>query len=378
MKHVFFVVLFLACALPLKARAEGEEGALKPEAEAVLPTAELGELAEVTTSEEPNHTTLLHLTLKNGQRYILPDDPLTPEQRETYARLTEAERVAFKERRSEYLKVLLNVLDKGRLPAGFISAAGKKVSGKFRVAFGKATGEPEIDKPTLSERGRRAIQTVIRLADSQLWDQAPMVAHSNEVGVTFEIGTGGGFAAGTRGWYGTTAFALAVNLDRKQKFVSLEFYQDIERLERAIPFTAGVAVYGAIMGNIIHNDWNKPTYIESGRSISGPGPILGTQTSESLRLGIGKAIGITPPGVSELAVITSKLTRIPWFRVGVSPMVPGYVRVKSGVVPAARMLASGLAAAPRATFSLLRGLCSTALSFFKAPPPGVDPRWYGN
>lgn len=372
MKHLIYLGLFL---LAWPAFGENPE-VPKPEAAADIPLSEVGELPQVTEVDS-SPIGLMYLKLKNGQNYVVPDDPLTPEQKETFGRMSAEDQAAFRTNRAEYLQTLLKILDKGRLPAGFVSAAASKVWALYRRAIQNVIGEPDVDKPSMGERGRRAIQSVLRLADSQLWDKAPVVARANEVGITFEAGAGGGVAVGSYGLYGTTGFGLAVNLNRRDKFVSVEFYQDVERLERAIPFTAGVAVYGALLGNLNHNDWTEPARIEAGEGLSGVGPIMGTFTSESLRVGLGQGVGITPPIVSEIVVVQTKLHRVPWFKIGVSPNVPGYVRVKSAAPQALGAIASGIVQAPGKVFSLIRKGCSGLFGLMQPPPAHADARWYG-
>lgn len=370
MRYLLPILLLLAAI----AKAEGGNDVPKPDGAVEMPVSELGEMPTVVA--EPK---VIELTLKNGQRYIVPDEPLTEAQRLIYGEMKAEDQAAFRKTRLEYLQLLLKVLDKGRMPAGMLSAGKDAFFASMGRLFRRSTGEEEPKPPKLtwSERGRNAIEYVLRLADAQLWEQAPMLARSNEVGFTFEIGAGGGLAVGKYGLYGTTAFALAVNLDRRNKFVSLEFYQDVERLERAIPFTAGVAVYAAVTGNVNHHDWSDPSAIEHGESISGPGPLVGTKTPKSLRLGVGRGIGIAPPFLGDIAMIQTKLTRIPWLRIGVSPNVPGFFRMKTAVVPAVKAVVGMAVQAPVQAFKLVKKGCELIWSYFRPPPERADARWYG-
>ncbi len=377
MRRLLYILSIFATLAATNGFAENPSNGPVPDASAEIALSEMGELP-LAVPVEADKTNLLYLKLPNGQNYLLPDDPLTPSQKETFSLMTEADREAFRAHRLEYLQMLLKVIDKARYPAGFAAAGWDKVAALYRKAFKGATGEQDIDKPTMGERGRRAIQYALRLADSQLWDKAPVVANSNEVGLTLEFGAGGGVAVGKYGLYGTTGFGFGFNLDRKNKFVSFEFYQDVEILEKAIPFTAGVAVYGALLGNLNHNDWEAPSRITRGEGLSGVGPVMGTFTSDSLRAGFGLGVGISPPIVSDLVVIETKLARVPWFKIGVSPYAPGYVRVKSGAVPAVRALASGVVSAPKKLFQMVKSGCFGLFSLVQPVPAGSDARWFGN
>ncbi len=220
---------------------------------------------------------------KAGSLYWLPNGPTTEEQKATFDTLSPSSQESFRKNRELLIAKAARGLDKA-----------------FSI---------------------NRVQKTLDAIDAHLWTNAAVISGANELGVSVEAGVSGGLLVNKTGWFGITGPAVTLAADRENKGLVLEFYQDLVRTRRALPFEVGASVFAGVLLSANRNDWKTPLRVESGQGFCSFGA-AGCVTENNLRLGISEGIGVGFPPVS---VITNDVYRVPILRVGVFRQPP-YVK----------------------------------------------------
>lgn len=358
---IFILAWALFVPIPRQAFAAGT-----PDVSAVLTVEDLGAEPEVEMQTPRDSTRVLYLRTRGGTTYLLPDEPNTPSNQAIFERMSGDDQDRFRAARLGYLRRALWVLHLARYPAGAGSSIKAKICGLVRSLF--ASDSEVAASPGMGEKGRRAIQEMLRSVDNLLWASAPVLAHPNEAGITFIVSKGGGLMVDRLGLGGYNDFMLSFTLNRRDRAVAVELVQDLERMRRALPLFAGVGIFFGVLITVNNYDWNRASLTERAETLSGPWVLAGSASATSLRVGGGWGPSLHIPVVGDLNVAQGEAFRITWFRVGLSPRFLGLVKVGG--------LLGAVVNAPLNAVKVVGRTCARLLGSF-TPPEHSDPRWYG-
>lgn len=261
--------------------------------------------------------------MKDGFQYKVLAPAEDSESHRLFSELPPATQKLFLEKRKLLLTSIATALHGIKTPIGFWR---KVIRPRLDWLYGRS--KPLLkSKKKFSETGHQTVAEIIKGLDEQLWSKPEAVSRADEYGVALELGVSGGAKAGKRGFYGIAGLGLLASVDPLERAVSLELFGDIESAQRATPFYAGAGVFGTLMGAALSTNWNKPLRTESGCAFCTLG-VVGLLSDRYLAAGVSKELGV---GFPVAVLMESNLSRIPFFKIGVSPRWKGFVRLKTSI-----------------------------------------------
>lgn len=263
----------------------------------------------------------ISLQMKDGFQYKVLAPPEDSKSHQLFSELPPATQKLFLEKRKLLLTSIATALHGIKTPIGFWR---KVIRPRLDWLYGKS--KPLLKpKKKFSETGHQTVAELIKGLDDQLWSKPEAVSRADEYGVALELGVSGGAKAGRRGFYGIAGLGLLASVDPLERAVSLELFGDIESAQRATPFYAGAGIFSTLMGAALSTNWKKPLQTESGCAFCTLG-VVGLISDRYLAAGVSKELGLGFPGA---VLMESNLSRVPFFKIGVSPRWRGFVRVQS-------------------------------------------------
>jgi hypothetical protein len=256
-------------------------------------------------------------------------DPLA-----AYENLPEDQRLKFKDMRVHFLTNAARILNSTKFALGVGSLVGDGfsfVKVKVKSAFGKkAEEQTEKVKRTFKERSHQAMLSALKGIDYKLWSQAPLVIDSNEFGLSVSVGAVAETGVMRKGGGGAEELGMNIAFNKTQKAFVFEIFHNSEKFDNtkaAVTVAGFVGKAGMTMGRrqgaeSLHGSSFYPPAIP-GYSVSSP---------EYFSAGLSSSIGVPPPPLADLLTFTNKFDRQVLFRVTVSPIVKGFIRIQVGDV----------------------------------------------
>lgn len=240
-----------------------------------------------------------------------------------FSALSPSTQKLFLEKRRILLKGIASALHGIKTPIGVWR---KVIRPHLDWLYGKSKPLPS-PKTKFKETGYQTVSEILKGLDEQLWSKPEAVSRADEYGVALELGVSGGAKAGKRGFYGIAGVGLMASVDPLERAVSLELFGDLESAQRATPFYAGAGLFSTLMGTALSTNWNQPLRSESGCAFCTLG-MVGLLSDRYLAAGLSKELGLGFPGA---VLMESKISRVPFLKIGVSPRWKGFVRWQSNV-----------------------------------------------
>ena len=185
---------------------------------------------------------------------------------------------------------------------------------------------------SLKERSEEAILATLKAMDQKLcWNQAPLMARSNEYGVMAAVGLVG--LAGVRngkGWGGSIDIGISVAFNRDQKSMIIQIFRDFEKYKNTT--MPAVSIGGTVVkaGGFIANQRDSLT--RKGTSFYPPmTPGFSSISSDYFATGFSSGITLPPSPFGDMLTYSNSLNQKALVRIAVSPMLKGFVRVQTGV-----------------------------------------------
>lgn len=189
-------------------------------------------------------------------------------------------------------------------------------------------------KKSLREQGDDLIRVFANALDQQIWNRAPLISRSNEFGGALIVSAGAGAQFSKRGFYGSNAVGLIFGYNSDSKALVIRVVDDLERVTQALPVVAQVAATGKLLVYVANRNSEQTQAFEHGSALYPPGPFITIDTPDTFMMGLSQGIGFPP--LDTFYAFKTKLLRASLVDVFVSPILPGYVRVKVGAMGAVK------------------------------------------
>ncbi len=231
----------------------------------------------------------------------------------------------YKEKKQiQELIELANTIDSSARYDMLNSAQQGKEELQYRISESK-------DK-TFSTKANQVILSILGSIDSQLWHQASIVSHANEFGIMLAAGAeaeGGG--RNTKGWGGLTDIGISLGYNRDEKAVAIQIFHDLEPFQSTqmpMVFIAGLV---AKAGIYVANQGEDLT--ARGSSFYPPmAPGFSSQTNRSFMAGFSSGMTWPPSPIGDMLTYSNKLKQTTLFRLTLSPLTKGFIRIRSGAL----------------------------------------------
>lgn len=185
---------------------------------------------------------------------------------------------------------------------------------------------------TFDEKANLIISSILSSIDSQLWRQARIVAHANEFGIMVAAGIEAeGGARNKKGWGGLTDIGISLGYNRDEKAMAIQIFHGLEPFESTqmpVVFIAGLV---AKAGLYVANQGHDLTAV--GSSFYPPmAPGFSSQTNRSFMAGFSSGLTWPPSPIGDMLTYSNKLKQTVLFRLTLSPLTKGFIRVQSGAL----------------------------------------------
>ena len=192
--------------------------------------------------------------------------------------------------------------------------------------------DEEQVKLTLKERSEEAILATLKAMDQKLcWNQAPLMARSNEYGVMAAVGIVGlGGIRNGKGWGGSIDLGISVAYNRDQRSMVIQIFREFEKYKNTT--MPAVSIGGTVVkvGGFIANQKNE--YARKGSSFYPPSlPGFSSFSPDYFAGGFSSGLTIPPSPIGDMLTYTNSLNQKALIRISVSPMLKGFVRVHTGL-----------------------------------------------
>ncbi len=296
----------------------------------------------------------LLITLKNHAYAIEPSTDTVEQAKQS---LTPAEYEMFRENRMSFLNLAAKALQS--LKWGF--GAGMVIKNHFNFKSEKSSYQKWIEEARRSDEGQRddillalqreqpaldakwrsemnktyqqksdqLIVKILNSLDSKLWDQAAIVAESNEFGVMMAVGlqAEGGRAAGV-GRGGLIDFGISIGFNRTEKALAIQLFNDVESFKTTQMPVVLVAGLVGKFGPYIANQGKELT--ATGVSYYPPMvPGFSSSTNRSFMFGASSGLTWPPSPIGDMLTYSNSLKQSTLLRISLSPLVKGFLRIKS-------------------------------------------------
>lgn len=187
---------------------------------------------------------------------------------------------------------------------------------------------------TLKERSHDVIQSVLQGLDQNLWQQAPLFAHSNEYGIVLSLGIAAlGGVEKRSGWGGLFDIGISLGYNAETKSVVIQIFRDFERFES----TAMKAVFMAGMigkaGMYVANQTEGRLH-RTGSTFYPPViPGYSSTTPDSFVSGISSGLTWPPSPLGDMLTYTNRLDNQTLLKLTISPTLKGFLRIQTGLSP---------------------------------------------
>lgn len=267
-------------------------------------------------------------------------EPIPPEANplESYQSLPQEQKNAFLKERLEFLKKTASVLHGTSYVSGMGSLIGDQLSyvgKKIKSVFGDQPESLKGDQgaPTFQERRAQVVQNMLQAIDYKLWYQAPLFIDSNEVGLQAHLGMVAVQGLKKNGAGGAEFLGISIGYNKTDKSFVFEVYHNSERFDHT---KAAVGVIGMnfFAGPFFsHRDAKSPAKNMKGFTFYPPVAPGATQYGPDIfSTGVASGIGFPPPPIADMYTWTDRFERRTVFRIAVSPILPGFVRLHVGDV----------------------------------------------
>jgi len=244
---------------------------------------------------------------------------------------------SFLQNRETILKGLARVLSFGRLGFG----VGSLVKNKVKQMVGRGGDTHPIEELTgesvrngIGERGRVAVEGILRSVDTKLWQESRRVAEANEFGAMASVGTIAEGGARSKGVGGSFSIGISFAYNVKQKALVFDIYRQTERFQKSLAAVGLVGVLpkvGFFLAGTPEGAAHRP---RSGYSFYPPGaPGYMEVTNSHYSAGFSTSLSLPPPPIVDLFTYTNSTHRVSMLRITISPILPGFVRVSIGGLP---------------------------------------------
>lgn len=292
-----------------------------------------GSLPQPGTDQIPD--ALIIIKAKSGQEYGFQIQPDTPSAQYMADYLSTEDYQKFQEKRKLFLNRAAAVLNYSGLTFGI----GSVVKDQFKqlLFFWKKTNPvdaaaAELPAPlTLKQRSHIVITNILHAIDNQLWTDAPLVIRSQELGVKLNIAAITMHGVQSKGFGGSAGLTLSIAYNYQQQSLIFEIPMTFEKFQSAYPTTLLMGLN--FKAGFFINDGQDRSY--KTQSTSFYPPILPTflETSRNeLVGGFSTLLGLPPSPFSDMMSWKTKITQYHLFRVAISPIFKGFVRVSSAAV----------------------------------------------
>ncbi len=271
----------------------------------------------------------------------LPDNDLEP-----YRSLTEDNRRQFESHRTEYLTRLARVLSVIKYAFGIGALVRDQVHFKLeslqearmtaemlqmpsgvRDDFLRAREESLQEQAaladlasqrTMRERSVAITQRILLQIDHVLWQQAPLIATSNEYGVLLALGPQLVFGIkGKKAWGRTYTVGLSVGYNHVTKNLVLQIYRELERYKSSpMPALASIAVIWKA-GLYVANQY-EGSLLHKGITFYPPTQAFMSATNDNFMIGLSSGPGIPPSPFSDFMTYTNHLNQRMMVRLALS------------------------------------------------------------
>lgn len=192
--------------------------------------------------------------------------------------------------------------------------------------------QSELAARTLRERSHEVIQSILRGLDRNLWQQAPLFAHSNEYGIVLSLGIAllGGIEK-RGGWGGLFDIGISLGYNAETKSVVIQVFRDFERFEstamKAVFMTGIIGKAGMYVTNQTEGRLQK-----NGSTFYPPViPGYSSTTPESFASGLSSGVTWPPSPLGDLLTYTNQLDNKTVLKVTISPTLKGFLRIQTGL-----------------------------------------------
>ncbi len=246
-----------------------------------------------TGLEEGSATRLRYFDASRGDRYLLADEPHTPEQAALYAKLTPKGRENFEKVRIGFLKAALRILQRGKLVAG----TGTYLHDKLVQTWSKAKREEAAKSPqTVRSLGRYAIQSLLQSMNTTLFENAATIAEANEFGFAVSLGATTWAGIGKRGRILGVDSGIYIGYQPAKRQAAFEVFVDVDKWGTSLPGAIGAEARVRAGPYAVHLTPETEGTQRTSRVILLPFSILSSSAS-SLHMGLSVGIGAGTPSV---------------------------------------------------------------------------------
>ncbi len=186
----------------------------------------------------------------------------------------------------------------------------------------------ERSQKNSEQLSQEIIDSVIRALDLKLWQQAPIIANSNEFGVLVAAGPVALAGRPNTGKGGAIDFGLSVGYNSEERSLAIQLFTGIEKYQTTL--MPAVFMAGAVGKLGIYFSQQKESLSSVGNSFY-PAMIPGFTSKTPTFFATGFSTGITAPPspLGDAMTYENSLSRKILIRLTISPFTKGFVRIRS-------------------------------------------------
>jgi hypothetical protein len=253
-----------------------------------------------------------------GRKHYVLNPEILDENLLAFRDLSNATQVRFLHKRKTFLSRAASVLNR----VGVTLSVGSYVNSKIRF---KKRGWTDV-----RSNQKEMIQRLLQSVDNQLWQRAAVVADQNEFFVFANVSFihERGFLSNGSG--GSNGIGIAMGFNTEINGLIFEIIRDSEDFHYALsPFYSIGFVPKAGIG--FGSTSSRESETRSGQAAYPPfAPGFASDLNDRFILGVSSSLATLPPLVGDTFSYVNKLKQHIVVRVVISPMLPGFVRVKMG------------------------------------------------
>lgn len=285
---------------------------------------------EVDVPEAVVEANSIHNELKivtpKGAEHIFSLLPPTENAIDIYSIMSPEDQMKFQESRLFFLSKAAIVLEKSELPIGFGSLIRQKLIYLFKK---KDRDNKPLSFSKSRTKGQEVVSQVLQEIDQKLWSQAPIVAQQNEFAISVGIGVSGiaGYQRKVVG--GSAGIGFNIGMNRQEKAFVFEIATEIEKVEVAITPTFMFGLAPKIGFLLKKQDRGSEMIMREGHTLYPPMvPGYVATSSQMVNMGFNSALLSFPPLIGDAFSYLNQTWRFPLFRIVVSPLLRGIIRLQ--------------------------------------------------
>lgn len=217
-------------------------------------------------------------------------------------------------------------------------SARSDVLNSIQIATSESEERRELDKQkTFSQKSDEVILKILHSIDAQLWNQAPIVANSNEYGMLLSVSAQIEGGRAEKGWGGLTDIGISLGYNRDEKSLAIQIFQNLEKYKSTEMPAVFVAGFSTKAGFYMANQNEKLN--SKGSSFYPPFiPAFSISTDRSFMSGFSTGLpflNFPPSPIGDILTYVNSMRQSVLLRLTLSPLTSGFVRVNSGPIQAA-------------------------------------------